>query len=368
MGGALRGRSFALVLSSPLQRARETARLAGFEPELRDDLAEWDYGEYDGVTTPEIREQVPGLDDLAVRGARRRERRGGGGEGRPGADGAARSTATCWSSPTATSCGCSPRAGSSSGPPTGGCSRSTPATLSTPAIERDAGTAVVQARDTVPHAPRSSLAGAPCVAPRRGLSLFEGRSRRVAGACGTATTFSPTRRRRPRTRASPTGPEPLQFGDLRVPRGEGPFPLARRAPRRLLAGDLQRDPHRPPLRSARARPGSRPGTSSTAASACPAASGRRPREDLELALAYLDRLPFDHDGRTVLVGHSAGGQLALWAAKHAQLPVSRSRRSPTSATPSSGAAPGARRAGSWRRSSSPTARRSSCSRSACARS
>ena len=55
----LRGREFALVLSSPLRRALDTARLAGFEPELRDDLAEWDYGEYDGITTPEIREQVP---------------------------------------------------------------------------------------------------------------------------------------------------------------------------------------------------------------------------------------------------------------------------------------------------------------------
>jgi probable phosphoglycerate mutase len=59
VGAALRGRSFALVLSSPLLRALETASLAGFEPELRDDLAEWDYGEYDGLTTPEIREQVP---------------------------------------------------------------------------------------------------------------------------------------------------------------------------------------------------------------------------------------------------------------------------------------------------------------------
>jgi broad specificity phosphatase PhoE len=59
VGEALRGRSFALVLSSPLIRARETATLAGFEPELRDDLAEWDYGDYDGLTTPEIREQVP---------------------------------------------------------------------------------------------------------------------------------------------------------------------------------------------------------------------------------------------------------------------------------------------------------------------
>lgn len=59
VGAALRRRDFALVLSSPLRRALDTAKLAGFEPELRDDLAEWDYGEYDGVTTPEIREQVP---------------------------------------------------------------------------------------------------------------------------------------------------------------------------------------------------------------------------------------------------------------------------------------------------------------------
>ena len=59
VGEALRGQKFALVLSSPLTRALSTARLAGFEPELRQDLAEWDYGEYDGVTTPEIREQVP---------------------------------------------------------------------------------------------------------------------------------------------------------------------------------------------------------------------------------------------------------------------------------------------------------------------
>ncbi len=60
VGSALRGQSFALVLSSPLQRALETARLAGFSPEIRDELAEWDYGEYEGRATPEIREEVPG--------------------------------------------------------------------------------------------------------------------------------------------------------------------------------------------------------------------------------------------------------------------------------------------------------------------
>jgi broad specificity phosphatase PhoE len=59
VGEALRGREFWLVLSSPLRRALDTARLAGFEPELRDDLAEWDYGDYEGIRTAEIREELP---------------------------------------------------------------------------------------------------------------------------------------------------------------------------------------------------------------------------------------------------------------------------------------------------------------------
>jgi broad specificity phosphatase PhoE len=58
----LAGRTFALVLSSPLSRARETAELAGLEPQLRDDLVEFDYGEYEGITTATIREQRPGWD------------------------------------------------------------------------------------------------------------------------------------------------------------------------------------------------------------------------------------------------------------------------------------------------------------------
>jgi broad specificity phosphatase PhoE len=53
------GHSFALVLSSPLSRARETAELAGLTPQLRDDLVEFDYGEYEGITTAQIREQRP---------------------------------------------------------------------------------------------------------------------------------------------------------------------------------------------------------------------------------------------------------------------------------------------------------------------
>ncbi len=51
----------ALVLSSPRQRARRTAELAGLSIDaIDDDLAEWDYGDYEGLTTTQIREQVPG--------------------------------------------------------------------------------------------------------------------------------------------------------------------------------------------------------------------------------------------------------------------------------------------------------------------
>jgi probable phosphoglycerate mutase len=54
--------SFALVLSSPLIRALETCRIAGLggRAKIEPDLVEWNYGEYEGVTTAEIRERVPG--------------------------------------------------------------------------------------------------------------------------------------------------------------------------------------------------------------------------------------------------------------------------------------------------------------------
>jgi broad specificity phosphatase PhoE len=57
----LAGLDFALVLSSPLRRARETCELAGLGPraELDDDLREWDYGEYEGLTTVQIRQTRP---------------------------------------------------------------------------------------------------------------------------------------------------------------------------------------------------------------------------------------------------------------------------------------------------------------------
>lgn len=53
---------FARILSSPLQRAMETAKLAGLgaQVETDNDLAEWAYGDYEGITTAQIRERVPG--------------------------------------------------------------------------------------------------------------------------------------------------------------------------------------------------------------------------------------------------------------------------------------------------------------------
>jgi probable phosphoglycerate mutase len=62
LGRHLAGRSFALVLSSPLRRASETCRLAGYGQvaTVTDDLLEWDYGVYEGRTTSEIRSEVPG--------------------------------------------------------------------------------------------------------------------------------------------------------------------------------------------------------------------------------------------------------------------------------------------------------------------
>jgi broad specificity phosphatase PhoE len=57
-------RRFALVLTSSLVRAVETCRLAGLGAgaEVRDDLMEWDYGEYEGLTRAEITARVPDWD------------------------------------------------------------------------------------------------------------------------------------------------------------------------------------------------------------------------------------------------------------------------------------------------------------------
>jgi dipeptidyl aminopeptidase/acylaminoacyl peptidase len=116
------------------------------------------------------------------------------------------------------------------------------------------------------------------------------------------------------------GPEPLQFGDLRVPAGAGPFPLAV-----VLHGGYWQATynliHTGHLCRALADTGIASWNVEYRCLGVPGGEWPGPRDDLELALAYLPRLPFEHDGRTVLVGHSAGGQLALWAAKHEKLPV-----------------------------------------------
>jgi broad specificity phosphatase PhoE len=52
---ALEPLDLVLAVSSPLVRARRTAELAGLDPEIDPDLVEWDYGGYEGLTTPEIR-------------------------------------------------------------------------------------------------------------------------------------------------------------------------------------------------------------------------------------------------------------------------------------------------------------------------
>jgi broad specificity phosphatase PhoE len=62
LGERLRGANFAKVLASPSQRARRTAELAGFGSvaETDADLAEWDYGQYEGRRTADILAERPG--------------------------------------------------------------------------------------------------------------------------------------------------------------------------------------------------------------------------------------------------------------------------------------------------------------------
>ena len=61
-GSLLANIDFSLVLCSPLQRAQRTCELAGLldRAVIDTDLQEWDYGDYEGVTTATIRETVPG--------------------------------------------------------------------------------------------------------------------------------------------------------------------------------------------------------------------------------------------------------------------------------------------------------------------
>ena len=73
IGRLLNRRPFALVLTSPLQRARDTCRLAGYGGQaiIDDDLREWDYGAYEGRSSTDIQQDRPGWnlwDDGVVNG------------------------------------------------------------------------------------------------------------------------------------------------------------------------------------------------------------------------------------------------------------------------------------------------------------
>jgi probable phosphoglycerate mutase len=82
LGERLKGLTFAKVFSSPLQRARKTCELAGFGPvaEIDPDLVEWNYGEYEGLTSAQVharnpnwklfRDGCPGGESVAQIGAR----------------------------------------------------------------------------------------------------------------------------------------------------------------------------------------------------------------------------------------------------------------------------------------------------------
>ncbi len=115
------------------------------------------------------------------------------------------------------------------------------------------------------------------------------------------------------------GDEPLQFGDLRLPHGDGPFRLAV-----MVHGGYWQATynliHAGHLCVALAEAGI--ATWNVEYRRLGDAGGGWPGtgEDVARAVAFVDELPLEREN-VVLVGHSAGGQLALWATKRAQLPV-----------------------------------------------
>jgi len=61
VGKALAGKQFAAVFVSPMNRAKETCRIAGYSQDAiaTDDLREWNYGAYEGLTTTQIHQTAP---------------------------------------------------------------------------------------------------------------------------------------------------------------------------------------------------------------------------------------------------------------------------------------------------------------------
>ena len=116
LGERLKGLMFAKVFTSTLRRAMRTCELAGFGPvaEIDPDLVEWDYGDYDGGATAEIRAERPDW-SLFRDGAREANRRGRSPRG-PSAWRAycARNLRTYCFFPVDTSCRPWPRGGSES--------------------------------------------------------------------------------------------------------------------------------------------------------------------------------------------------------------------------------------------------------------
>ncbi len=112
------------------------------------------------------------------------------------------------------------------------------------------------------------------------------------------------------------GPGPLQFGDLRLPNGSGPFPVVVFIHGGCWQSDFTLD-HVGPATAALARSGVATWTIEYRRIGDAGGGWPGTFEDVARATAYVEQLatkyPLDL-GRVVLAGHSAGGQLALWAA------------------------------------------------------